>query len=359
MADLKIFTDNIEAQALNQVYTLMKQPVFQGSKVRIMPDAHLGAGCVIGFTADFKDKVIPNVVGVDIGCGMRTYELGKADISPERLDEVIHKRIPCGRDIHRTCLVQYPKLRDLYCLNHLKERDRFERSIGTLGGGNHFIELDIDDDGNSYLVIHTGSRNLGKQVAEYYQKLAVKLLQGKGGIPRDLAYLTGEPMENYLHDMKICQEYARLNRETIGNIILSEMNLKPVSCFETIHNYIDLESNIIRKGAISARKGELLLIPINMRDGCILGRGKGNEDWNFSAPHGAGRVMSRSEAKRSIKLDDYRKAMDGIYTSTVSFDTIDEAPMAYKPMAEIVESITDTVEILKIIRPVYNFKASE
>jgi len=398
MADLKIFTDNIEPEALKQIYTLMEQPVFQGSKVRIMPDAHQGVGCVIGFTANLIDKVIPNVVGVDLGCGMRTYELGKVDISLERLDETVHRCIPSGRDIHRTTVVRFPKIQDLHCYKHLKERDRFERSIGTLGGGNHFIELDIDDEGNKYLVIHTGSRNLGKQVAEHYQKLAVELLQGRdellerqeeliedyrkagkskseikkalkelrksivsGGpkVPKDLCYLYGEPMERYLHDMRICQEYARLNRETIGNIILSEMKLRPVSSFETIHNYIDLESGIIRKGAISAKKGELLLIPINMRDGCILGRGKGNEDWNCSAPHGAGRVMSRSEAKKTISMDEYRRAMDGIYTSTVNFDTIDEAPMAYKPLSEIAESIADTVEILKIIKPVYNFKAGE
>ncbi|HHU06009.1 MAG TPA: RtcB family protein [Clostridiales bacterium] len=358
MADLKIFANNIEAEALNQIHALMKQPVFQDSKVRIMPDAHLGVGCVIGFTANLIDKVIPNVVGVDLGCGMRTYELGKVDISLERLDEVIHKCIPSGRDIHRTRVVQFPKIRDLHCFKHLKERDRFERSIGTLGGGNHFIELDVDDEGNKYLVIHTGSRNLGKQVAEHYQKLAVSLL-GKSKIPRDLCYLSGEPMDRYLHDMKICQEYARLNRETIGDIILSEMKLKPIAGFETIHNYIDLDTNIIRKGAISAKKGELLLIPINMRDGCILGRGKGNEDWNCSAPHGAGRVMSRTEAKKTLSMDEYKKAMDGIYTSSVSVYTIDEAPMAYKPLSEIAESIADTVEVLKIIKPVYNFKASE
>lgn len=398
MSDLKIFTDLVEPEAVNQVYNLIKQPAFQNCKVRIMPDVHAGAGCVIGFTANLGDKVIPNIVGVDIGCGMLTIELGQIELDLEKLDNTIRQYIPNGKNVHEGRVVKFPKLQELYCYGDLKDSKRLERSIGTLGGGNHFIEVDVDEDCNKYLIIHSGSRNLGKQVAEYYQNLAVELMQGKEelykkqqeiidtykalgkrkeiqsaikelhrtfqpnklGIPKELCYLEGEYREKYLHDMKICQEYAVTNRYYLGKIILEHLGINSTTHnFETIHNYIDMESNIVRKGAISAKEGELLLIPINMRDGCIYGRGKGNDDWNCSAPHGAGRLMSRSKAKEDLSLEEFQETMSGIYTTSVGTATLDEAPMAYKPMESIVENIKDTVDIIRILKPIYNFKASE
>lgn len=397
MADLKIFTDNIEPEALDQVYTLVKQPAFKDCKVRIMPDVHAGKGCVIGFTADLGDKVIPNIVGVDIGCGMLTVNLGDVDIDLEALDNAIRKRVPSGRNVHDGRSVRFPEIQDLYCYRDLKDTKRLERSIGTLGGGNHFIEIDVDEDGGKYLIIHSGSRNLGKQVAEHYQNLAVEIMSGKDklyemqealiaeykaagrkseiqkaikelhrkfnpnplGIPKELCYLTGRYREMYLHDMRICQTFAAVNRVEIARAIVEEMRIEPLGSFETIHNYIDLDTNIVRKGAIAANGGQYVLIPLNMRDGCILGVGKGNEDWNCSAPHGAGRLMSRSKAKELIDIEDYKKAMDGIYTTSVDVSTIDEAPQVYKSMDEIVDKISDTVEIKAIIKPIYNFKAKE
>ena len=407
MKNLKIFTSNIEQEALDQINTLMEQPAFSDCKVRIMPDVHAGAGCVIGFTADLGDKVIPNIVGVDIGCGMLTVELGYVDnfyhcvnvtdIDFDKLDQVIREKVPCGYNIHPGRVVKFDKIQKLRCYRELKDTKRFERSIGTLGGGNHFIEIDEGSDGKKYLVIHSGSRNLGKQVADYYQNLAYELMQGKDellraqeqliadykaqgrkkeiqaaikelkrnwrpneiNIPKDLCYLTGKYRDDYLYDMSICQEFAQMNRNYIAFAITDAMGWAPLSCFETIHNYIEFKTNMVRKGAISAKKGEMLLIPINMRDGCIVGVGKGNDDWNQSAPHGAGRIMSRHKAREVVSLDDFREAMDGIFTTSVSAETIDEAPMVYKPMEEIVENIKDTVDILEIIKPVYNFKASE
>ena len=396
MNNLKIFTDNVEQEALEQINTLLEQQAFKNCKVRIMPDVHAGKGCVIGFTADLGNKVIPNIVGVDIGCGMLTVKLGNIDIDFDKLDKAIRKRVPSGRDVHEGRIVRFKQLQNLHCYRQLKDAKRLERSIGTLGGGNHFIEIDIDDDNNKYLIIHTGSRNLGKQVAEYYQNLAIELMQGKDklyemqnklikeykeqgrrkeiqeaikelhrkynpnplNIPKELCYLTGEYRQMYLDDMTICQEFASLNRMTIAESILDEMKWNTIGGFETIHNYIDLESNIVRKGAISAKDKEKVLIPINMRDGCIIGYGKGNEDWNCSAPHGAGRIMSRSKAKEIVSLEEFEKSMDGIYTTSVNESTIDESPMVYKTMNEIVENIKDTVYIYKIIKPVYNFKAS-
>lgn len=397
MNNLKIFTENIEQEALNQIHTLMKQPAFADCKVRIMPDVHAGSGCVIGFTADLGDKVIPNIVGVDIGCGMLTVGLGKVDIDLEKLDEAIRKRVPSGRNVHEGRKVKFDELQDLRCFRELKDTKRLERSIGTLGGGNHFIEIDTDEDGYKYLVIHTGSRNLGKQVAEYYQHLAIEIMQGKDklyemqekliadykaqgkrkeiekaikelhrnfnpnplGIPKELCYLTGKYREDYLHDMQICQKFAVENRKEIANAIIDEMGFKEGIRFETIHNYIEFGSNMVRKGAISAKAGEMVLIPINMRDGCILGMGKGNEDWNYSAPHGAGRIMSRNKAKETVSLEEFEKSMQGIFTTSVNQSTIDESPMVYKPIDEIVKNIEDTVEIIRIIKPIYNFKASE
>ena len=360
MSDLKVFTDNIEPEALNQIYTLVKQPAFKDCKVRIMPDVHAGAGCVIGFTADLGDKVIPNIVGVDIGCGMLTIELGKIDIDFQFLDNIIRNKIPSGRNTHDSRMVRFDDLQKLYCYRELKDSKHLERSIGTLGGGNHFIEIDLDNEGTKYLVIHTGSRNLGKQVAEYYQKLAHRTFNPNPlGIPKELCYLTGKYRDQYLHDMEICQKYAVLNRNTIASIILDAMNWKSLGGFETIHNYIEIESNMVRKGAISAKDGELLLIPINMRDGSIIGKGKGNSDWNCSAPHGAGRIMSRSKAKETLSIEEFKETMKDIFTTSVNQSTIDESPMAYKPMDEIVNNIKGTVDIIKVIKPIYNFKASE
>lgn len=400
MSDLKIFTDNIEPQALDQIYTLIKQPAFRDCKVRIMPDVHAGKGCVIGFTADLGEKVIPNIVGVDIGCGMLTVELGNIDINYAELDRVIRNYVPSGRNVNgEESGVAEGIINKIYCKDKLHDISRLKCSLGSLGGGNHFIEIDEDSDGNKYLIIHTGSRNLGKQVAEIYQQMAIDDMQGanklaeeskalieeykrtgrhkdierglenlkrkwqpdKLNIPKELCYLTGEHREMYLHDMKICQEFASKNRRRIAKEISDGMGWHRlcVISFETIHNYIDHDTNIVRKGAISANKGEKVLIPINMRDGCIIGIGKGNEEWNCSAPHGAGRLMSRSKAKENITLEEFEKSMKGIYTTSVNPSTIDESPMAYKPIEEIVANIQDTVEIVKIIKPVYNFKASE
>ena len=398
MKNLKIFTRNIEDEALNQINELLEQDAFKDAKVRIMPDVHAGKGCVIGFTGDLGDKVIPNIVGVDIGCGMLCVELGKVDIDLEKLDKVIRDNVPSGRNVHELPIQSSNLyLNELYCKEMLNNKDEWlERSLGTLGGGNHFIEVDVDNDGNKYLIIHTGSRNLGKQVAEIYQNKAIeycsydkemkdeknKIIKeykdqgrekdiqqalldvnnkynGKTKLPQDLCYLEGDLRKQYLHDMLICQAFATHNRKYIASVILEHMNLVKKDNFHTIHNYISFDDNIIRKGAISAKKGERVLIPINMRDGCIIGIGKGNDDWNQSAPHGAGRIMSRAKAKEILRLKDFENSMEGIYTTSVCEDTIDESPMVYKPMDEIIKYIGDTVEIEKIIRPIYNFKAKE
>ena len=397
MKDLKIFTDDIEQEAINQINELLDQEAFKDSKIRIMPDVHAGKGCVIGFTGNLGDKVIPNIVGVDIGCGMLCVELGNIDLDLERLDKIIREYVPSGMNVHENQRDMFLKLEQLYCYKLLKNKDNWlEKSMGTLGGGNHFIEIDIDEDDNKYLVIHTGSRNLGKQVAEIYQEKAIKYCsyedetkeekqklikeykeqhrekeiqdklieiskkyEGKTKLPKDLCYLEGKLRENYLHDMKICQEFASENRREIAFIIISKMNLGYINCFETIHNYISFEDNIVRKGAISAKKGEKVLIPMNMRDGCIIGIGKGNDDWNQSAPHGAGRIMSRMKAKETFNLDEYKESMKDIYTTSVNENTIDEAPFVYKPMQEIIDNISDTADIIKIIKPIYNFKASD
>lgn len=394
----KVFTDNIEKEAIEQLRELCNQPFIEGCKVRIMPDTHKGSGCVIGFTADLGDKVIPNIVGVDIGCGMLTVSLGKIDIDLEILDEIINKYIPSGKKTHEGRTVKFEKLQELKCFRSLKNSKRIERSIGTLGGGNHFIEVDKGEDGNLYLVIHSGSRNLGTQVADLYQNLAIDLCAGKEdyfikrdeiirvfkeqgrrkeiekelkklkkqydelmpSYPRDLCFLTGKYREEYLHDMNICQEYATLNRNVMGEIILNKLlgkGLKEFESFTTIHNYINFKDNIIRKGSVSAYEGEKLLIPINMRDGSLICIGKGNEDWNYSAPHGAGRIMSRTKAKEKINYEEYKKAMEGIYSTSVTEETIDEAPMAYKSMKEIRENISESVDVIGIIKPIYNFKA--
>lgn len=425
MNNLKIFTKNIEKEAIKQIELLLKQEPFRNCKVRIMPDVHAGKGCVIGFTADLGDKVIPNIVGVDIGCGMLCVNLGKEELDLERLDNIINQYVPAGREVHSERKYKFLELEKLKCYRELKDPKRLERSIGTLGGGNHFIEIDLDDEGNKYLVIHTGSRNLGKQVAEYYQNLAIELCSGKEEmfkekekiirtykeqgrkteiqkalrelekqyknnkpeLPNELCYLEGKYREDYLYDMKICQEFASDNRMCIAKQILcnyfelpyykgyesvrlreeptqntwytQDMIKKDFYYFETIHNYISFEDNIVRKGAISAKKGKKVLIPINMRDGSIIAVGKGNKDWNNSAPHGAGRLMSRHKAKETFKLEDFKESMKDIYSTSVVEETIDEAPFCYKPMQEIIDNIQDTVEIQKIIKPIYNFKAKK
>ncbi|MBU5256957.1 RtcB family protein [Tissierella praeacuta] len=394
----KVFIDNLEDGAKEQIIELLNQDFIKDSKVRIMPDVHQGMGCVIGFTANMGDKVIPNIVGVDIGCGMLTVELGNINMDLPRLDDIINKKIPSGKSTHMERKFKFDKFNDLYCFRDLKDTKRIERSIGTLGGGNHFIEVGVDSKNNKYLVIHSGSRNLGKQVAEIYQKLAIDLCSGKGDYfikreeiiasykaegrrkeikkvleelkkeydelkpkyPKSLCYLTGEYREKYLHDMKICQEYASLNREMMADIILNNLfgkGLNEFTYFETIHNYINFKDNIIRKGAISAYEGEKILIPMNMRDGSIIAVGKGNADWNYSAPHGAGRLMSRNVAKEAITMDKFKKSMEGIYSTSINEHTLDESPFAYKPMEEIVNNITETAEIVNIIKPIYNFKA--
>ena len=413
--DVKIFTENIEDTALDQIKQLLSIDVFSDCKIRIMPDVHAGAGCVIGFTGNMGDKVIPNIVGVDIGCGMIVQPFSCCNpIDFHALNEYILSTIPSGRDFRDENYLALPqKYSELYqnakqlilqlrCYRELKEVRRLYKSIGSLGGGNHFIELDKDESDLYYLVVHTGSRNLGKQVADIYQKLAIKCQSGwdklieeknriiaeyklagrkdelqdvirnlhnsfktrKLTIPQDLCYLQGQFREDYLHDMHICQRWAQINRKLIVNLIMDFIVGKGVvsfeehfQSFESVHNYIG-DDNIIRKGAISARLGERCIIPLNMRDGSLICIGKGNEDWNYSAPHGAGRMMSRTEALNKISLSDFRDSMSGIYSETITEKTKDESPMVYKPKDEIIQNIFDSVDIETIIRPVFNFKAS-
>ena len=414
--DVKIFTDNIESVALEQIEQLLTIPAFSGCKIRIMPDVHAGAGCVIGFTGNLGDKVIPNIVGVDIGCGIFVQPFAcTGDIDYHALNEFILRHIPSGRKhrddkyapLPQQYMEIYSEAKDIIaqmrCYRELKETKRLKASIGTLGGGNHFIELDRDESGMTYLVVHSGSRNLGKQVAEIYQKLAVKCQSGwaelleeqkrmieeykaagrkselqeairqlhssfkmrKPAIPPDLSYLEGECREDYLHDMRLCQHWAILNRSLIASLIMDyfisqgnvEMKQEDLA-FESVHNYIG-DDNIIRKGAIAAYEGQKCIIPLNMRDGSLICIGKGNADWNYSAPHGAGRIMSRGKAFKTISMDDYLSSMQGIYSESLSEGTKDESPMVYKPKDEIIGNIRDTVEIVNVIKPVYNFKAAE
>ncbi len=396
MKDLKIFTDNIEELAVEQINNLLEQDAFKNSKIRIMPDVHAGNNCVIGFTGDLGDKVIPSIVGGDIGCGMFCADLGNIDIDYKELDDYIYSNIPNGIDVHKEKVVDF-NLEELYCYDKLKNKPMLENSLGTLGGGNHFIEIDESSEGDKYLVIHTGSRNLGAQVAKFYQNLADRICnygileynekrkrlieelkeQGRvleidnalkelkeeykekrNDIPYEFTYLEGKFREAYLHDMKICQEYAKLNRYTIAKSIANYMGWNIDNNFESVHNYISFEDNIVRKGSISAKEGEQVIIPINMRDGCIIGIGKGNPDWNNSAPHGAGRIMSRKEAKERINMEEYKETMGNIYTTSVNEETLDEAPFAYKSKEEILNNIIPTVEVKTLVKPVYNFKAS-
>ena len=393
MKNLKIFTNNIDENSTEQINLLLEQEVFKKSKIRIMPDVHAGKGCVIGFTGNLGEKVIPSIVGVDIGCGIFCANLGNIEIDFKKLDDFINNNIPSGMNVNETKIADF-NIEKLYCYNELKNHEWIENSVGSLGGGNHFIEIDTSKDGKKYLIIHSGSRNLGVQVANYYQDLANKTcntsnyeekrketittykVNGKekeiqsalvnlkkeleeNKIPYDLAYLENNQRNAYLHDMKLCQEFAILNRYTIAKTIANYMNWNIDDYFESVHNYISFYDNIVRKGAISARKGEKVIIPINMRDGCIIGVGKGNNDWNNSAPHGAGRIMSRAKAMETINLEEYKKSMENIYTTSVKEETKDEAPFVYKPIEEILNNIKETVEVIEIIKPIYNFKASE
>ena len=381
----------IEDEAIEQIRRMCDYPFTEGSRIRIMPDVHAGKGCTIGTTMTISDKAVPNVVGVDIGCGMFTVELGVVEIDMEKLDEAAHY-IPSGMNVWENRQEHFD-LTELRCFRALKDSKRLERSLGTLGGGNHFIEVDVSDTGIKYLVIHSGSRNLGKQVAEYYQQLAIDLNKGKEeyfakrdaliaeykatgrrqeiqaalkqlhwqekqtSIPEDLCFVYGSYLEDYLHDVEICQAFARRSREKMAEILLERTGLTAISAFHTIHNYIDTEERILRKGAIAAHKGEKVLIPINMRDGSVLAIGKGNPEWNFSAPHGAGRIMSRTTAKESLDLEEYKREMAGVYTTSVSEATLDEAPMAYKSLEDIIDVIRDSVDVIEVLKPIYNFKA--
>ena len=384
--DLKIYAKTIEAEATEQIYRMAKSEAYSGCQIRIMPDCHAGKGCTVGTVIKIKDKVVPNTVGVDIGCGMLVYNLGNIDIDLKMLDDVINNYVPYGFASHDKPVSNLPSLETLRCVKAIDLNNAF-RQIGTLGGGNHFIEVNVDDDGNKYLVIHSGSRHLGVEVCKYYQDLAYKNLNEMGTIKRalidklkkegrekdietewkkiskpscskELAYLEGSNLEDYLYDMSIVQIYASYNRKRIAYTILSKMGIhKVVDCFETIHNYVDIPNKIVRKGSVSATNGEMLIIPINMRDGSLICMGKGNEDWLCSAPHGAGRLLSRSKAKELLDMEDFKASMDGIYTTSICESTIDEAPMVYKPMEEIIECIQPTVDIVNVIKPIYNFKA--
>ena len=383
----------IEEEAVEQIRRMCDYEFTEGSRIRIMPDVHAGKACTIGTTMTIQDKVVPNIVGVDIGCGMYTVSLGKHEIDFDKLDAAAYF-IPSGMNVWEEPQ-EYFALEQLRCYQELKNLSRLEKSLGTLGGGNHFIEIDQAADGSKYLVIHSGSRNLGKQVAEFYQRLAIDLNKGKEtyleerekiirtykaqgrtqeiqaaldriswnqretSIPEDLCFLYGTDLEDYLHDVEICQQFARRNRELMAEILIDRAGLSRGECFHTIHNYIDTEEMILRKGAIAAHKDEKVLIPINMRDGSVLAVGKGNEEWNFSAPHGAGRIMSRRVAKSSLSMEEYQETMKGVYTTSISASTLDEAPMAYKSLNDIIGVIRESVDVIDVMKPIYNFKASD
>ena len=385
----------VEDEAIEQIRRMCDYALTEGSRIRIMPDVHSGKGCTIGTTMTIVDKACPNIVGVDIGCGMYTLKLSANDLDFERIDEACHF-IPSGMNTWEGRRERFD-LTDLRCFRSLRDSKRLERSLGTLGGGNHFIEVDKASDGTYYLVIHSGSRNLGKQVAEIYQQLAIDLHAGKEEyfkkrdeiirtfkeegrraeiqtalaelkndfeekallIPEDICWLYGTYLEDYLHDVEICQRFAKRSREIMAEVILERTGMKALESFHTIHNYIDTEEKILRKGAIAAHEGEKVLIPINMRDGSVLAVGKGNPEWNYSAPHGAGRIMSRTKAKENLDMETYITAMEGIYTTSVNEKTLDEAPMAYKSLEDIIDVIKESVDVIDVMKPVYNFKASD
>ena len=337
---------------------LCGSPLSQGSRIRIMPDVHPGKGCAVGTTMTLTDKAAPGLVGADIGCGMEVFRVSDKRLELQKLDKLVREKIPSGRKVrnvpHR--FTERMDLDALRCARHI-QKEKALCSLGTLGGGNHFIEVDRGGDGAHWLIVHSGSRRLGLEVASWYQNEAFRGCPE--GTPYELAWAGGELMEDYLHDMAVVQEFAALNRQAIADGIIRGMKLDVTEHFSTVHNYIDLEAMILRKGAVSAQAGEKLIIPINMRDGCLLCRGKGSPDWNFSAPHGAGRLMSRSEAKRSFTLSQYKKEMKDVYTTSVSRETLDESPMAYKPLDSILSQIEPTAEVLERLLPIYNFKAGE
>lgn len=345
MTDIKIFAENVEQSALDQIEDMRDNPVFENSKIRIMPDCHAGSGCVIGTTATVVDKIQPSFVGGDIGCGVTAVRLQVAieDVDFARLDDFIREKIPSGFAVHEKETLALEEIEQLYCFDQLKNIDHLLKSLGTLGGGNHFIEVAKGNSG-TYIVIHSGSRNIGHQVASRYETLAKK----QGGFLKD------EGANSYLHDMGWCTEFATRNRLKMHNILSEFFPFKGI--IESVHNYVS-EDNILRKGAISAKAEQLCIIPLNMRDGSLLCRGKGNADWNYSAPHGAGRILSRRNAKKSLSLDAFRQSMSGIFTTSVSECTIDESPMAYKDMDYILSLIEPTVEVIDVLKPVYNFKA--
>lgn len=384
----------VEDEAIEQIRRMCNYIITEGSRIRIMPDVHAGKGCTIGTTMTINDKAVPNIVGVDIGCGMYTVKLGNIDIDFEKVDEAAHY-IPSGMDVWDGRQERFD-LTKLKCYRYLRDSRRLERSLGTLGGGNHFIEIDETSDGCKYLIVHSGSRNLGKQVAQYYQRLATNLDRGydtylekrdeiirtykeqgrkseiqtalkelhwqvyesETSMPDDLCYVSGKYLEEYLYDVEICQNFAKRNRELMAEIILERIGMTSLEAFHTIHNYIDVDEMILRKGAIAAHNGEKVLIPINMRDGSVLAVGKGNPEWNYSAPHGAGRLMSRTAAKNNLSLDEYKEMMKGVYSTSINESTLDEAPMAYKRLEDIIDVIKESVDIIEVMKPIYNFKAS-
>ena len=387
------YTGELEEAAAGQIKAVCDQPAFADCKIRIMPDGHAGMGCTIGTSMTISDKIVPGIVGVDIGCGMETVRIAEKEIDFAKLDALIHTKIPCGREIRNVphALNSQIDLSQLRCSSYVN-LSRAQRSIGTLGGGNHFIEVDRSEKGDLFIVVHSGSRHIGNEVAKYYQDegrkafwggarhqvdATVAQLKAEGrfqeiqptinrlrkeheiALPKDLAYVEGRLFDDYIHDMKIIQLFATLNRKAMMDVILSGIELTPVEQFTTIHNYIDTDNMILRKGAVAAYAGQKLLIPINMRDGSLICIGKGNPSWNCSAPHGAGRLMSRKEAFRRLSIEEYRKEMEGIYTTCVDRTTLDEAPMAYKGIDEIIAHIGPTVDIVERILPVYNFKAAE
>lgn len=383
--EVKVFAETFEQEAYDQVKALADFAPYKNSKIRIMPDSHAGKGCTIGTTMTITDKVTPNLVGVDIGCGMLVVEFQEREIDLVKLDETIHEFVPSGFNVHGEPVKMFD-FSNLRCAKRV-DLQRALQSIGSLGGGNHFIEVDKSEDGRLYLVIHSGSRNLGVGVCNHYQNLAyerlstsadkrkeiIKRLKSQGRerdistelrklqpikVSKELAYVEGKDFEDYINDIDIVQQFASLNRKTIAELILERMDLHIASTFETIHNYIDTKHMILRKGAVSAQKDERFIVPINMRDGSLICIGKGNKDWNCSAPHGAGRLMSRNKAKEIISIGEYKDAMNGIYTTSVNDATLDEAPQVYKPIREIMKAIEPTADIVEVIKSIYNFKAN-
>lgn len=353
-----VYAETLDSGAEGLIRALCGSPISKGSSIRIMPDVHAGKGCAVGTTMTIKDCVAPGLVGVDIGCGMLAVKFHAKRLELQKLDKLIHDKIPAGKQVRSVPhhFAEQAYLDELLCLRHV-QKDKALCAVGTLGGGNHFIEVDKAADGAYWLIIHSGSRRLGVEVASFYQNEAFH--QCPEGTPFELAYATESLKDDYLHDMKIMQAFAELNRRAIANDIVKSMKLDVEETISTIHNYIDLDSMILRKGAVSAKAGEKLVIPMNMRDGCLICVGKGNPEWNESAPHGAGRLMSRADARNSFTLSQYKKEMQGVYTSSVNRNTLDESPMAYKPMELILRHVEPTVEIVERTKPIYNFKASE